>query len=78
VRKDEQMSTRNIVWLVIVAAVGVVVGITVGPWWGVLAAVVTLAASELVERSARTKRNAAAGRDNTSPLSSMLASRRKR
>jgi hypothetical protein len=72
------MSTRNIIWLVIVVAVGIGVGIVAGPWWGVVAAVASLAVSELIERAARAKRNAAAGRDNASPLSGMLASRRKR
>lgn len=46
----------QIVWLFAIVAVGVIVGITVGPWWGVGAAVVVLLVSEVIERVQRARR----------------------
>ena len=50
------MSKRNVVWLVIIVAVGVAVWVTAGVLWGLLAAGVVLAGSEVVERIARARR----------------------
>lgn len=45
----------QIIWLVAIVAVGVTVGIIAGAWWGVGAAVVTLAISEVIERVQRAR-----------------------
>lgn len=50
------MSTRNLIWLVVIVAVGLVVGFTAGWLLGLIAAGVTLAVSEVVERRARAQR----------------------
>jgi predicted membrane protein len=38
-----------------IVAVGVIVGILAGPWWGVAAAVIMLAISEVIERVQRSR-----------------------
>ena len=43
------------VWLALIVAVGVVVGVLAGVWWGVGAALTTLAVSEVVERVQRAR-----------------------
>lgn len=53
------MSKRNIIWLVVVIAVGVVGWLVLGWVWGLLAAAVVLVVSEVVERRARRQRLAA-------------------
>ncbi len=53
------MSKRNIIWLVVVIAVGVIGWLAFGIVVGLLAAVATLIVSEVIERRARTKRRAA-------------------
>lgn len=50
------VSTRNLVWLVAIIAVGVVVGIVAGWVWGLVGAGVTLVISEVVERTLRRRR----------------------
>jgi predicted membrane protein len=45
----------QIIWLVAVVAVGVIVGVLVGPWWGVGAAAIVLAISEVIERVQRSR-----------------------
>jgi hypothetical protein len=45
----------QIIWLVAIVAVGVIVGLLAGPWWGVGAAVLTLAISEVIERVQRSR-----------------------
>lgn len=70
------MSTRNLMWLGVVIAVGVVVTMAANIWWGLLAAGIVLTVSEVVERSARNKRRAAAGQPKAS-LRDLLPSRRK-
>ena len=47
------MSKRNIVWLVAIVVVGVAVAFAAGWLWGLLAAVVVLVVSEVVERTRR-------------------------
>lgn len=44
-----------VVWLLVIVAVGVVVGMLAGVWWGVGAAVITLAISEVIERVQRSR-----------------------
>ena len=53
------MSKRNITWLIVVIAVGVLAWLTFGWIVGLIAIGVTLAASEVVERRARRIRRAA-------------------
>lgn len=45
----------QIIWLVAIVAVGVTVGIVVGAWWGVGAALISLAISETIERVQRSR-----------------------
>lgn len=45
----------QIIWLVAIVVVGVVVGILAGPWWGVGAAALVLAVSEVIERVQRAR-----------------------
>jgi len=53
------VSKRNMIWLVAVIAVGVIAWLTIGIIAGLVAAAVMLAASEFVERRARTQRRQA-------------------
>jgi hypothetical protein len=50
------MSKRNIVWLVAIVVVGAISWIAVAWWFGLVAAGVALAVSEVVERGARKRR----------------------
>ncbi len=45
----------QLIWLAVIVAVGVIVGILAGPWWGVGAAVLVLALSEVIERVQRSR-----------------------
>ncbi len=45
----------QIIWLLAVVAAGVIVGIIAGAWWGVGAAAIVLAISEVVERVQRSR-----------------------
>ncbi len=45
----------QIVWLILIIAVGVIVGVLAGPWWGLGAAALTLAVSEVTERVQRAR-----------------------
>jgi len=73
------MNRRNVTWLVAIVTVGVVVALTVGIVWGLVAAGVTLAASEVVERSVRRRRRVARGDDpNRSLVRGAVAHRRRR
>lgn len=71
------MSTRNLVWLAAVVTAGVVVGIAAGWVWGLVAGAVVLGVSEVVQRTARRKRQAAAGVEIPSPLRRALTNRRR-
>jgi uncharacterized protein involved in cysteine biosynthesis len=57
------MMKRNVVWLVVIIAVGLLGWLAFGIIVGLLAAVATLVLSEVIERRARAKRRAA--RDTT-------------
>jgi hypothetical protein len=46
----------QIIWLIAIVAVGIIVGILVGPWWGVAAAALLLGISEVFERVRRSRR----------------------
>ncbi len=50
------MSKRNLIWLAVVIGVGVLGWLVLGWLAGLIAAVVVLAISEVVERRARTRR----------------------
>jgi uncharacterized ion transporter superfamily protein YfcC len=45
----------QIIWLVVIVTVGVIVGVLAGAWWGVGAAVIVLALSEVSERVQRSR-----------------------
>ena len=45
----------QIIWLIVIVAVGVIVGVLAGAWWGVGAAVIMLAISEVIERVQRAR-----------------------
>jgi hypothetical protein len=53
------MSKRNMIWLAVIVAVGVLGWLTMGVVWGLVAAAVVLAVSEVVERRARAQRRRA-------------------
>ncbi len=53
------MSKRNMIWLAVVVAVGVIGWLAFGIVAGIVGAVLTLAASEVIERRARAQRRAA-------------------
>jgi len=53
------VSKRNMIWLGIVVAVGVIGWLAFGIVAGIVGAVLTLAASEVIERRARAQRRAA-------------------
>ncbi len=71
------MSKRNVAWLSVTLGVGVLVWITAGFVWGLLAAVATLIASEIFERARRKKRRAARGETGSPSLADALKARRK-
>lgn len=56
--RSVHVSKRNIVWLAIILAVGALGWLLLGVVWGIVAAVATLAVSEVVERRARAARRA--------------------
>jgi hypothetical protein len=71
------VSRRNLAWLVVVVGAGVLVGVTTGWIWGVLAAVVVLVISEAVERTLRKRRRAARGITEAPKLRDAISSRRR-
>ena len=73
------MTRRNLAWLVVIVVVGVAVGIASRWWLGVLAAVLVLVVSELVERTrrARVRRERGAGAPRTG-VRDVVTSRRRR
>jgi hypothetical protein len=71
------VSRRNLAWLVVVVGAGLVVGVTAGWLWGVLAAVAVLAISETVERTLRKRRRAARGITEAPKLRDAITSRRR-
>jgi uncharacterized ion transporter superfamily protein YfcC len=50
-----QIRRSQIIWLIAIVAVGVIVGVVVGAWWGVGAAAIALAVSEGIERAQRSR-----------------------
>ncbi len=50
-----RLRRSQIIWLVAIVAVGVIVGAVVGVWWGVGAAAIMLAVSEVIERAQRAR-----------------------
>ena len=50
-----RLHRSQIIWLLAIVAVGLIVGVLAGPWWGVGAAVIMLAISEVIERVQRTR-----------------------
>lgn len=70
------VSKRNLMWFGAVVTVGGVVTIIANIWWGLVAAGLVLVASEVVERTARNKRRAAAGQPKAS-LRDLRPTRRK-
>jgi hypothetical protein len=45
----------QIIWLIAIVAVGVIAGILAGVWWGLGAAAIVLAISEVIERVQRSR-----------------------
>jgi len=72
------MSKRNLIWLVVVVAVGILVGIAAGWLWGILAAAVTLVISETVERARRQRLRAARGVEGAPSVKDAITDRRRR
>lgn len=66
------------VWLVAVVVVGVVVGVLVGWLWGLVAALITLVASEIVERNRRARLRRERGEEPRSGVRDAIGSRRRR
>lgn len=56
--RSPQLSKRNITWLIVIIAIGVLGWLVVGIVAGLIAAGVTLAVSEVIERRARKQRRA--------------------
>ena len=54
--RSVQLRRSQIIWLAVIVTVGVVVGVLAGAWWGVAAAVIVLALSEVIERVHRARR----------------------
>ena len=50
-----RLRRSQIIWLMVIVAVGVIVGVLAGAWWGIGAAVIVLALSELIERVQRSR-----------------------
>ena len=50
-----QFRRSQIIWLIAIVAVGVIVGVLAGVWWGLGAAALTLAISEVIERVQRAR-----------------------
>jgi hypothetical protein len=51
-----RLRPSQIIWLTAIVVVGVIVGVLAGTWWGLGAAAVVLAISELIERLQRSRR----------------------
>jgi hypothetical protein len=51
-----RLRRSQIIWLIAIIAVGVIVGIVAGLWWGLGAAAIVLAISEVNERTQRARR----------------------
>lgn len=45
----------QVIWLVAIVAIGVIVGVVAGVWWGVGAAAILLAINEAIERVQRSR-----------------------
>lgn len=71
------MNARNIVWLGVIVAVGVVGVVAFGLAWGLIAAGVTLVVSETAERLVRKRRRAARGESAPVSFTDAIVSRRK-
>jgi MFS superfamily sulfate permease-like transporter len=54
-QRNLHLRRSQVIWLIAIVAVGVIVGILIGVWWGVGAAVVMLAISEVIERVQRSR-----------------------
>jgi hypothetical protein len=54
-KRSIQLRRSQIIWLVAIVVVGVTVGVVAGAWWGVGAAVIVLAISEVIERVQRSR-----------------------
>ena len=66
------MSKRNMIWLAAIVVVFVAVWLTTSFLWGLLAGVIMLVVSELIERRARKRRIAARGGGPVTPVRSSI------
>jgi hypothetical protein len=57
VPQSRSISLRRsqIIWLMVIVAVGVIAGVVAGPWWGIGAALILLALNEVIERVQRSR-----------------------
>jgi hypothetical protein len=53
--RSVRLRRSQIIWLLAVVAAGLIVGVVAGVWWGVGAAAIVLAISEVVERVQRSR-----------------------
>jgi hypothetical protein len=72
------MSKRNLVWLAVIVGVTVIAWIALGALWGIVLGVVTLLASEAIERVRRRKRQVARGEEPHSPVRTAMTQRKPR
>lgn len=72
------MSKRNIAWLAAIVVIGGIVWIAANFVWGLVAAIVTLVVSEVVQRTARQRRRAARGQASGTELKDVVNARRRR
>jgi hypothetical protein len=45
----------QLIWLAVIVVVGLIVGVLLGAWWGIGAAVIVLAINEVIERVQRAR-----------------------
>jgi hypothetical protein len=50
-----KLRRSQLIWLVVIVAVGVIVGALAGPWWGIGASLIVLAFNEVIERVQRAR-----------------------
>jgi hypothetical protein len=51
-----RLRRSQIIWLIVIVAAGVIGGVLAGVWWGLGAAAIALAISEVIERVQRARR----------------------
>lgn len=72
------VSKRNMIWLAALVVVGVVVTVLAGVVWGLIAAAVTLVASEAFERRRRRRIRSEHGAEGSALRDAIVSRRRRR